>query len=547
MRVNRWKHIVTSSLLVLIVGAFFTTLLADKEEIYRSIRKNFTLFNRIYEAVSTRYVEEVDVDELMQASIKGMLDTLDPYTQYMEKGHYEELKIGTQGKFEGLGINIGIRGGVLTVISPIEGTPAHLIGIQAGDKIVRIEGESTKGFTTAEAASLLRGPRGTSVTITVEREGMPEPIDYTITRDVIEVKSISYAGVISDSIGYVRLRKFSKQSGQEVKKALEEVLQESINGLIFDLRMNSGGLLSEAVDVTDKFLPKDNLIVSTRGRGGEGEVEFRAKEDPVYGDMPLVVLVDMGSASASEIFAGAIQDWDRGLIVGTTTFGKGLVQSILPLGSDEALKITTAKYYTPSGRCIQKDDNIKDHYERKPFYTEGGREVYASGGITPDIEVEVPKLTRLESELLRKGMFLAFAAHYTADHHNLGLDFEVTDDILAEFARFAEERGIDYEAPGTSEISQLREIAQKELYSSAVDVLLSDLEEQIESEMKRDFERSEKFIKSRLKANIALDLWGSEAEVEIRLRNDPHVEFAVDLLDHLELYYNNLAATNGGN
>lgn len=544
MRDNRLKRLAALSLIVLFVGVTFSSLLADKEEIYRSIRKNFTLFNRIYEAVSTRYVEEVSIDELMQASIKGMLTTLDPYTQYMKKRHYDELKIGTKGKFEGLGINIGIRSGVLTVISPIEGTPAHRIGIQAGDKIVKIEGESTKGFTTAKAASILRGPKGTQVTITIEREGVLEPIDYTITRDLIEVKSVSYAGVLGDSIGYIRLRKFSKRSGQEVKKALEKVLKQGVKGLIFDLRMNSGGLLSQAVDVTDKFLPKGKLIVSTKGRGGANEVAFLAQEDPVYGHKPLVVLVDKGSASASEIFAGAIQDWDRGLIVGTLTFGKGLVQSILPLGSEEALKITTAKYYTPSGRCIQKDDADEKEAEKEQFHTESGRVVYAGGGITPDIEVEAPKLIRLESDLLRKGMFLAFAAHYTAAHPDLSPDFEVTDEMLTEFKGFVEEKGLSYEAAGLSEVENLRKISQREHYSPAVDGLLDDLERQIEAEKEWGFDRSREFIKWRLRAQIALDLWGAEKETEIRLRHDPQVAAAIELLNHLDLYYNNLAAAN---
>ena len=530
--------------MILFMGSMVATLFADKEDVYRSIRKNFTLFNRIFETVSSRYVEEVDIDELMQASIKGMLDTLDPYTVYMERDQYDELKIGTQGKFEGLGINIGIRDGVLTVISPIEGTPAHRVGIQAGDKVVKIEGESTKGFSTAKAASLLRGPKGTEVTITIEREAVPDPIDYTITRDVVEVKSISYAGVLSDSIGYIRLRKFSQESGQEVKDALEGVIQQGIKGLIFDLRMNSGGLLSEAVDVTDKFLQKESLIVSTKGRNGQGGVEYRAQEDPVYGDQPLVVLVDQGSASASEIFAGAIQDWDRGLIVGTTTFGKGLVQSIMPLGEEEALKITTAKYYTPSGRCIQKDD-LETGEAPAPYFTLAGRPVHASGGISPDIDVEAPALNRLESELLRKGMFMSFAANFTAAHPDLGQDFEVDQNMMIQFKDFALERGLSYEPAGMAEIEKLRETVHREHYSSDIDDRIDQLEKQLESEKEGDFDRSAEFIRNRLQAQIALDLWGADREAQILLQDDPQVAYAMDMLHHLDLYYDNLAGVNG--
>jgi len=359
------------------------------------------------------------------------------------------------------------------------------------------------------------------------------------------VKSVSYAGVLSDSIGYVRLRKFSQESGEEVRRAINEVLGQGVNGLIFDLRMNSGGLLSEAVDVTDKFIDKDKLIVSTKGRNGQGGVEFKAKEDPAYGDRPLVVLVNQGSASASEIFAGAIQDWDRGLIVGTTTFGKGLVQSILPLGNEEALKITTAKYYTPSGRCIQKDEVEAEDAEQNPFYTEAGRIVYASGGVTPDIELDAPMLTRLESELLRKGMFLAFAAHYTSDHPSLGMQYEVSDEMVSQFKDFVTERDLDYEAAGMAEVEKLREISGREQYSGSVDDVLDNLEARIEEEKLGDFDRSLDYIKSRLKAQIALDLWGSDREAQIRLENDPQVAYAIDLLNHLDLYYNNLAGLNG--
>ncbi len=556
MRMKRLKYVMAATVILVLAGAVFTSLLADKDEIYRRIRKNFVLFNQIYEAVNAKYVDEVDVDELMQASIRGMLDTLDPYTQYLEKDSYDELRIGTKGKFEGLGINIGIRDGVLTVISPIEGTPAHRVGIQSGDRVIEIEGQSTKGYSTDKAASLLRGPKGTQVNITIEREGVPEPIDYTVTRDVIEVKSVSYAGVVSDSIGYVRLRRFSQESGQEVKEAVQKVQSQGIKGLIFDIRMNSGGLLSEAVDVTDTFLPNGALIVSTKGRNGEAGVEFRGQEPPVFGEKPLVVLVDQGSASASEIFAGAIQDWDRGLIVGTTTFGKGLVQSILPLGADEALKITTAKYYTPSGRCIQKDEQTGDEDEQKkpegetpgkePYHTQGGRLVYGGGGVTPDAVVEASTLTRFESELMRRGLFMGFAATYASNHPDMPEHFEVTPTMLAQFQKYVEGKDLKYDAAGASEITKLREIFRKEGYSPAAADLLADLGEQIEIEKKGDFERSRTFIEDQLKAQIALDLWGSEKETEIRLQNDPQVAYALDLLRNPDQYYSNLAVAPTG-
>jgi carboxyl-terminal processing protease len=247
-----------------------------------------------------------------------------------------------------------------------------------------------------------------------------------------------------------------------------------------------------------------------------------------------------------------IQDWDRGLIVGTTTFGKGLVQSILPLGAEEALKITTAKYYTPSGRCIQKDEKIEGQQdegkksEKEPYHTKAGRIVYGGGGISPDVALEAPTLTRFESELMRHGVFMGFAASYTFTHSQIHKDFEVTEEMMAAFKQFIEEKKIQYDAAGVAEIAKLREISQKEQYSQAVDRLLLDLDKQVEVEKEKDFDRSRKFIQDQLKAQIALDLWGSEEETMIRLQDDPQVVSAMDLLKHLDQYFNNLAASPQG-
>lgn len=511
-------------------------VLAEGKDPYRGFRRHLILFKEAYEAVERKYVEEVDMEQLTYAGIEGMLATLDPYSQFLEKRAYDELMIETKGKFEGLGITIGITDGVLTVISPIEGTPAYNVGIQAGDRIVKIEGKSTKGYSTAKAASLLRGPKGTKVTITIEREGEEEPIDYTITRGEIKVKSITYAGMVEDGIGYLRLARFSERTGEEMEGAINGLKKQGVKSLILDLRLNSGGLLQQAVAVADKFLNKGNMVVYTMGRSGDQNSEYKAQKTPIYGEGPLVVLVDRGSASASEIVAGAIQDWDRGLIVGEPTFGKGLVQTVLSVGRSGYLKLTTAKYYTPSGRCIQREEDHEQAKE-KQFRTKSGRIVYGGGGIAPDIGVKPEERPRLVTELARNSMFFKFAIHYTATHRSLPRDFEVDEGMIAEFKRFLKECDFDYRAAGEGEIERLRQTAEREGYSQALSQLLDRLEGQIELEKERDFERSLSYIKRGIRSQIAAKLWGNEARMEALLRDDPQLAAAIDILKDLESYY----------
>ncbi|MBD3314357.1 MAG: PDZ domain-containing protein, partial [Chitinivibrionales bacterium] len=348
-------HVVGMVALVVVV----TGLVADvtntgNDNFYEDIIRLDNVATKIHQ----KYVEDIESEELIDDAISGMLETLDPHSSYFKRKQYEELRIHTEGKFGGLGIQISIREKVLTVMTPISGTPASRSGIQSGDQIIKIDGESTKGITIDEAVNELRGEPGTEVTITVRRKGEAQPHDYTITREIITIKSVPYYGFVKDKIGYVKLVAFSQDAGDEVERAIKALVKQGAKGLVFDLRFNPGGLLPQAKEVADKFLDRRSLIVSTRGRIRDQNKEFLASSQPVVpDDMPVVVLVNAASASASEIVAGAIQDWDRGIVMGDTTFGKGSVQSILPIDKDHHLKLTTAFYYTPSGRCINKPEN----------------------------------------------------------------------------------------------------------------------------------------------------------------------------------------------
>lgn len=493
-----------STLIFLLLGGW---LGGQVQAVRETVYDNLSLFSQVLSLVQNRYVEQVDPQKLIYAAVKGMLSSLDPHTQFLEAKEYRDLMVGTEGSFGGIGIQIDIRDGWLTVISPLEGTPAYRLGLQPGDRIVKIEGKSTKGITTDEAISKLRGEPGTPVTISIEREGESELLDYTITRAKIEVRSVPYFGMVRPGIGYVRLSGFSKDSGADLSRAIDSLQTQGLTGLILDLRYNVGGLLDQAVEVSNLFLKEGETIVSTRGRIPESNQEFHARAKGKYLDRPLVVLVNGGSASASEIVAGAIQDWDRGLILGTTTFGKGSVQTVLQLPQGTALKLTTAKYYTPSGRCIHREsagmeetEGDTSAQEKQPavpkdiYHTVGGlkRVVYGGGGITPDVVLDLPKLSKLESELERNNLFFKFAVRYTTQHKDIPKDFTVDQTMIEEFKKTLADGKFEYDP--------------------------------------QELAKSEEYVRKGIKREIVHKLWGNAAFYQYSLPEDLQVAKAVDLL-----------------
>lgn len=432
--------------------------------------ENLRLFNDVFNNVMAKYVEPVEPQKLIFGAIRGMLGTLDPHTQFLDPDEYKDLMIGTHGSYGGLGIQISVRDEILTVIAPIEGSPAYRAGIQAGDEIAKINGKSTKGITEQDAMKQLRGPKGTQVTLTIQREGNAEPSDYTLTRDVINLESISYSGIVKPGIGYIRLSSFSEKAGEEVSHAIDSLEQAGMKSLILDLRENPGGLLAQAVSVSENFLDKGQRVVFTKGRLEDANKEYFIERGTKYGKFPLVVLVDQGSASASEIVAGAVQDWDRGLIVGKTSFGKGSVQNVIQLSEESALKLTTAKYYTPSGRCIHKDNGGSEEdtsqaikaaiagnapapvaappaaptHKKDVYYTLGGlkRTVYGGGGITPDIVVENQNISKFSQGMVR--YFFGYAVKYASVHKHLTEDFTVTDQMVDDYKKYLTDKKVTF-------------------------------------------------------------------------------------------------------
>jgi len=413
---NGMKILILTVVMILIVGGGISGKIDER----KATKKYIRLFSQVYFLIERNYIKEVRPKDLIYGALKGMMATLDPHSQFMDPETYKEMQIETEGKFEGLGISIWIRDGQLTVVSPIEGTPAYEAGIQAGDKIIEIDGESTKDITLQDAVKKMRGPKETSVTLTIEREGVDEPLEFTIVRGMIIVKSIPYSFLTKEKIGCIRIREFKKSASEDLEKTLGELEKEGMEGLILDLRNNHGGLLNEAVEICDKFLLKKKLIVSTQGRVSSQNLRYLSNEAP-HPSYPLVILINQGSASASEIVAGAIQDYKRGTIVGDKSFGKGTVQSVLALEDGSGLRLTTAHYLTPKGRNIDEK------------------------GIDPDIKVELPTLPKIVSKIASKGYFRGFSQKYLLAHPDVNRGFRVKDKNLGEFSSFLKEKKFDLE------------------------------------------------------------------------------------------------------
>jgi carboxyl-terminal processing protease len=486
--------------LVLVMTSTATIVIARAS----NVRDSLMLFQDVLDKVRAEYVDQVDIDKLIYGAIRGMLDTLDPHSQFLTKKQYDDLMISTHGSFGGLGIEIDIRNDWLTVIAPIEGTPAQRAGIRGGDRVVRIDGKSTRGITMNEAIEKLRGPKGTDVTISIQREGEPELLDYTITRDVIKIKSVPYAGMLDDKIGYVRLAQFSEDSSKELQDAINRLKAKGMQKMILDLRRNTGGLLTQAIEVSEELVKPGQVVVSTKGRRPEQNHEYLAGSRATGGDYPLIVLVDNTSASASEIVAGAVQDLDRGLVVGIPSFGKGTVQSVMRLPGSNALKITTAKYYTPSGRCINKDEEVTEDSaillsedakadSGRAYHTLSGRTVYGGGGIRPDIEIKQDSVPRIATGLARQGLVFEFAVHYAATHKDV------------------EDRSLGNHAA---------------LMSDFKDFLKSKNFEYTDAE----FEEGRDFIDVMLRSEISRKIWGDEAAYTVAIEGDTQLLKTADLL-----------------
>ncbi len=489
----------------LVCGIFIGSSLWAKSDTYTQLR----IFNRILKEIEDNYVDEMPSDSLITGAINGMVDVLgDPNTDYLSKKEFEGLMIKTKGEFGGIGATIGKRNDTITVISPLGGTPAYRAGLISGDRIVAVDGVSTKDRGVDIVVREIRGKPGTKVILTIVRPMIDEPFDVEIIRAIIKLDAVPYFGMVDKKIGYVQLADFSRLADAELKAAFDSLFSGGAEKIIFDLRLNSGGLLNEGVAISELFLSKGKEIVSTKGRS-EGNRVFRSNKSYSYGEFPLITLVDGGSASASEIVAGALQDWDRSLIIGTTTFGKGSVQRIVgPFEDSTALKVTTARWYTPSGRSIDRPPELEEGeeefgedslgVEKKSFTTLGPlkRKVYGEGGITPDIMIEQPQMTKLVTSVLTKGFNFDFVVQYTATHKNIARDFDVDEEILDNFAVYLMEKEIEF--------------------------------------TEEEFDSAKVYFTKRLKQDISTNLWGLKEGYRVQIQHDPLVHKAIEMLKEVK-------------
>ena len=502
-----------------------------------AVRKNFDLFADLYAALAGEYVDPVDAEALMRTGIAAMMETLDPYTVFFDEATTTAGRLSQSGGVGGAGLVVARRGGALVVTGLDEAGPAERQGVRVGDRVVRLAGREADGLEDDAATELLRGEPGSTLELEVAREGEADAIRFVLVRAEEDKRDVTAATFVADGVGYVRLEQFLYAASGEVRAGIDSLrAQGELNGLVLDLRGNPGGLLEQAVEIVGLFMPRGTPVVSTRGRSSGTVRGYATRAEPIAPDLPLVVLVDEISASASEIVAGAIQDHDRGVVVGSTTFGKGLVQIVRPMPYGTALKLTVSRYYIPSGRSIQsvayrqgegaRDINSTD---RQSFQTAAGRPVRGGGGVEPDEDVGLGPESDLEQALVRSASFLRFANRYRAENPTLPPGFSIGDDLLHDFRRFVESEGLDYRTEAERGADALADALGDAGYEGATDELAS-LRRAVEAEKARDFERHAPRLAERLRGEILSRYLDQTNLAQTLLEGDPVLERALAVL-----------------
>ena len=513
------------------------------------ISKNLEIFTTLYRQLHLNYVDNINSGDLMKKGIDAMLDDLDPYTVFIPEAEIEDYKLLTTGQYGGVGALIHQNGEYVIVSDPYEGFPAQKAGLIPGDKILEVNKQSAKGKSVSDISAILKGQPGTTITLLIEREGEAKPIEKTLNREEIKLLNVPYFGVVGKSTGYIKLTGFTQDAGKEVKEALLKLKEkDNITSLILDLRGNGGGLLQEAVNIVNLFVDKGQLVVSTKGKVEERNYSHMTTTNAVDSKIPLVVLVDRGSASASEIVSGAIQDLDRGLIIGQKTFGKGLVQNIFPVSYNSQVKITIAKYYIPSGRCIQaidyshkgedgSADKIPDSL-KTAFKTKNGRIVYDGGGIEPDFPMESEKLSNISASLITKYHIFNYANYFKRKNASIAnaKDFKITDAIYDDFIKFLSGKEYDYTTKSEKNLQDLKAIAEKENYFEAIKNEYQALKDKLMHDKNEDLLKNKEEIKLLLKDEISSRYYYQKDRIESSLADDKEIIKAIAVMADQALY-----------
>ncbi|MEJ8804509.1 S41 family peptidase [Pontibacter sp. H249] len=539
------KSIAALLVAVLTLGLF--SFKTDSER-YFEIAKNLDVFATLFKEVNTFYVDDVPPAKMMRTGIDAMLKSLDPYTNYIPEDDIEDFRTMTTGQYGGIGALIGSYDGKITVQMPYENSPAHKAGLVIGDQILKVNGVDVTGKSTSDVTKLLKGQANTSVKLEVRSYGQNKSKTLELTRANIMVDNVPYYGMINDQIGYLQLSGFTVDASKEVKMAVQKLKELGAKKIVFDLRDNPGGLLHEAVNISNVFVDKGKDIVSTKGKVKEWNKTYKALDEPLDKEIPLVILTSSRSASASEIVAGVMQDYDRAVLVGERTFGKGLVQATRPLSYNSQLKVTTAKYYTPSGRCIQAIDYAHRNEDgsvgaipdslRVPFKTTAGRLVYDGGGISPDVEVEKKNYSEITKTIARKGYFFEFANKYRAEHTSIpaAKQFKLTDDEYQKFVTYLTNKDVSYTTAIENELQDLSSKAKEGKHYDDIKAELEAIKMKVSHNKSNDLMRFKTEIKEMLEAEIASRYYLQKGYIESSFDDDPDIIMALDVLNDSQKY-----------
>ncbi|MAP71205.1 MAG: hypothetical protein CMF81_04955 [Candidatus Marinimicrobia bacterium] len=533
--------------ITIVIGIF--SLALTQSSYYRKISKSQELINRVYNQIFSTYVHQIDPETFTKAAINGITEKLDPFTEFMVDDEQHNINVLSKGKYGGVGIQLSYRNNTMSVVAPMDGGPAKSAGIISGDIILKVDDIDVKEYSFNEAAAKIRGEKGSTVILTIKRFGDDDPIDFSLIRSEIIVKTVTYSGMLSKDTGYIRLNRFNRNTPFEMQNSISTLLNNDATALIFDLRDNAGGLLTSAISMLDMMTVKNTTLVSTKGRTKDSNRTFSSRRDPIIPkDVKIAILINQGSASASEIVAGSVQDLDRGIIIGQKSFGKGLVQTQYSFDEKRSIKITTARYYIPSGRFIQKRDYIDNKYimnasdEDSIFTTIGGRTVYGNGGITPDSTIEPSTMKSLTSQYWRSGYFYSFSQENK--HHYSSFKSVLNDDsLLDKFKNYTESKE-SVDLPGEKElnivIEKISELDSTDIRANDALNLLSDFYDR-EEDKRRESEQDE--IRELILLEFAGLFNGTEGRLKQALKNDETVQVALDVLSNSSSYQASLSST----
>ncbi len=537
------------TIIVAVLIGIFSFMLVSYEDQDFQIMKNMDIYYTMFRELSLFYVDETDPGELIKTSIDEMLKSLDPYTVYIPESKIEDYRFMTTGQYGGIGALIRKSGDFIIIAEPYENFPVVKAGLRAGDIILEIDGNLTKGKTTQAVSEKLKGQPNTDLILKIKRPYIEEPFDVKITREKIKINSIPYYGMLTNEIGYILLLQFTEKSGREVKNTLIDLKEnQGAKSVVLDLRGNPGGLLIEAVNICNLFIDRGTEIVSTRGKARQWDRTYKAMGNPVDKEMPVVVLVNRGSASASEIVSGTLQDLDRGVIIGQRTFGKGLVQTTRKLSYNSQLKLTTAKYYIPSGRCIQALDythrNEDGSVGKVPdsliteYSTKKGRKIFDGGGIIPDIKVEPITPANIMISLIRKNLLFDYATKFHNENDSIvkPKEFEINNNEYALFKEYIKDKKYDYETDCEKTINNLEKKAKKEKYYDEIAFLIDSLKAKVEKEKENDIDKFSRQVKELLSEEIVSRYYYQKGRIEASLDFDREIEKAIEILEDAELY-----------